>query len=73
KCRDEACDWVLFRNICGVQLSYREIDALLVKGRTPLIKKMMGRNGKSFNAYILLDGSGSTSFEFEQKKKGKYK
>ncbi|MGG7466675.1 MULTISPECIES: type IA DNA topoisomerase [Bacteroidota] len=73
KCRDVACDWVLFRNICGVQLSYREIDALLIKGRTPLIKKMMGRNGKSFNAYILLDGSGSTSFEFEQKKKGKYK
>ncbi|WP_185286217.1 type IA DNA topoisomerase [Chryseobacterium indologenes] len=73
KCTDEACGWVLFRNICGVQLSYREIDALLVKGRTPLIKKMMGRNKKAFNAYILLDGSGSTSFEFEQKKKGKYK
>ncbi|MFS4474301.1 DNA topoisomerase [Chryseobacterium sp. T20] len=73
KCREEACHWVLFRNICGVQLSYREIDALLVKGRTPLIKRMIGRNGKSFNAYILLDGSGSTSFEFEQKKKGKYK
>lgn len=71
KCTDEACDWVLFRNICGVQLSYREIDALLIKGRTPLIKKMMDRNRKSFNAYILLDGSGSTSFEFEQKKKGK--
>lgn len=73
KCTDEACDWVLFRNICGVQLSYQEIDALLVKGRTPLIKKMMGRNRKSFNAYILLDGAGSISFEFEQKKKGKYK
>lgn len=73
KCTDEACGWVLFRNICGVQLSYREIDALLVKGRTPLIKKMMGRNKKAFNAYILLDGSGSTSFEFEQQKKGKYK
>lgn len=73
KCTDEACDWVLFRNICGVQLSYREIDALLSKGRTPLIKKMMGRNKKLFNAHILLDGSGSTSFEFEQKKKGKLK
>ncbi|MDQ1805084.1 DNA topoisomerase [Chryseobacterium sp. CKR4-1] len=73
KCTDESCGWVLFRNICGVQLSYKEIDALLVKGRTPLIKKMMGRNKKAFNAYILLDGSGSTSFEFEQKKKGKYK
>jgi DNA topoisomerase-3 len=24
KCTDEGCDWVLFRNICGVQLSYRK-------------------------------------------------
>ncbi|AZB25080.1 MULTISPECIES: type IA DNA topoisomerase [Bacteroidota] len=73
KCTDEGCGWVLFRNICGVQLSYKEIDALLKKGRSPLIKKMVGRNKKAFNAYILLDGSGSTSFEFEQKNKGKYK
>ena len=73
KCTDEGCGWVLFRNICGVQLSYKEIDALLKKGRSPLIKKMVCRNKKAFTAYILLDGSGSTSFEFEQKNKGKYK
>jgi DNA topoisomerase-3 len=73
KCSDEQCGWILFRNICGVQLNYKEIEALLVKHRTPLIKKMMGRNKKPFNAYILLDQAGSTSFEFELKKKGKYK
>jgi DNA topoisomerase-3 len=73
KCTNESCEWILFRNICGVQLSYREIDALLTKGRTPLIKSMVGKSKKSFNAYILLDGSGSTTFEFEQKKKGKYR
>ncbi|MGE6397093.1 DNA topoisomerase [Chryseobacterium scophthalmum] len=73
KCIDEECGWILFRNICGVQLSYKEIDALLSKGKSPLIKKMVGRNKRPFNAYILLDGAGSTSFEFEQKKKGKYK
>lgn len=73
KCTDEACDWMLFRNICGVQLPYQQIEALLKKGRTALIKNMIGRSKKPFNAYILLDGAGSTSFEFEQKKKGKYK
>lgn len=73
KCTDEHCGWILFRNICGVQLNYKEIEALLIKYRTPLIKKMMGRNQKPFNAYILLDKAGSTSFEFELKKKGKYK
>lgn len=71
KCTDEQCGWILFRNICGIQLSYKEIEALLTKHRTPLIKKMMGRNKKPFNAYILLDQAGSTSFEFELKKKGK--
>lgn len=73
KCTDEGCGWILFRNICGVQLNYKDIDALLTKGRTPLIKKMVGRNKIPFNAYIMLDGSGSTTFEFEQKKKGKYR
>lgn len=73
KCTDEQCGWILFRNICGIQLSYKEIEALLTNHRTPLIKKMMGRNKKPFNAYILLDQAGSTSFEFELKKKGKCK
>ncbi len=73
KCTNEDCGWILFRKICDVQLSYTEIEALLTKRRTPLIRKMMGRNKKAFNAYILLDEAGSTSFEFEQNKKGKYK
>ncbi len=73
KCTDEQCGWILFRNICGIQLNYKEIEALLTKHRTPLIKKMMGRNKKPFNAYILLDQAGTTSFEFELKKKGKCK
>lgn len=73
KCTDEKCGWKLFRSICGVQLQYKEIEALLTKRRTPLIKKLVGRNKKPFSAYILLDGSGSTTFEFEEKKKNKYK
>lgn len=73
KCTDEQCGWILFRNICGIQLNYKEIEALLTKHRTPLIKKMMGRNKNPFNAYILLDQAGTTSFEFELKKKGKCK
>ncbi|MDR6513749.1 type IA DNA topoisomerase [Chryseobacterium camelliae] len=73
KCNDEECGWKLYRNVCGVQLQYREIEALLTQGRTPLIKKMMGRNKKPFNAYILLDGSGSTTFEFEEKRKEKFR
>ncbi|WP_353148532.1 DNA topoisomerase [Chryseobacterium sp.] len=72
KCTDEGCGWVLFRNICGVQLSYKEIESLLTRKRTSLIKNMTSRNKKEFNAYILLE-DGSIVFEFEKNKKGKYK
>lgn len=71
KCNNEGCGWFLFRTICGVQLTYKDVEILLTKRRSPLIKNMKGRNEKSFNAYILLDPSGSITFEFEQKKKGR--
>lgn len=69
KCSNEGCGWFLFRTICGVQLTYKDVEVLLTKKRSPLIKNMKGRNEKSFNAYILLDPSGSTTFEFERTKK----
>lgn len=69
KCSNEDCGWFLFRTICGVQLTYKDVEILLTKKHSPLIKNMKGHNGKSFNAYILLDPSGSTTFEFERTKK----
>ncbi|AKK71346.1 DNA topoisomerase I [Chryseobacterium gallinarum] len=68
KCSNDGCGWFLFRTICGVQLTYKDVEVLLTKKRSPLIKNMKGRNEKSFNAYILLDPSGSTTFEFERTK-----
>ncbi|MDN5395617.1 MAG: DNA topoisomerase 3, partial [Chryseobacterium sp.] len=54
KCPDEECKWVQFRNVCGVKLSIQQITSLINNGKTPLIKNMKSRNGKKFNAYILL-------------------
>lgn len=73
RCSTQECGWLIFRNVCGVLLSYKEIESLLTQKRTPLIRKMVSKNKSVFNAYIILATDGSTSFEFEPKKKRKFK
>lgn len=65
KCPDEACNWLQFRNVCGVQLSVAEIENLVNKGKTSLIKGMKSKAGKKFDAFILLKDNGESSFEFD--------
>ncbi|MCH5685194.1 topoisomerase C-terminal repeat-containing protein [Niabella sp. W65] len=42
-----------------------EIENLVKKGKTSLIKGMKSKSGKKFDAYIVMKGNGETSFEFE--------
>ncbi|ATL48970.1 DNA topoisomerase III [Chitinophaga caeni] len=65
KCPDEGCGWLQFRTVCGVQLAVPDIESLIRKGRSPLIKGMKSRSGKKFNAFIVLDDHGNTSFQFD--------
>ncbi|MFP3596844.1 DNA topoisomerase 3 [Chryseobacterium sp. SIMBA_029] len=68
KCPDVVCKWVLFRNICGVQLDLKEVENLIKKGKTSLLKGMTSRAGKKFDARIILNGKAETAFEFENNK-----
>jgi DNA topoisomerase-3 len=68
KCPDEACSWVQFRNVCGVQIGISEIENLVNKGKTALIKGMTSKAGKKFDAYIVLNEDYKTSFEFAKNK-----
>lgn len=65
KCPDEQCNWMQFRNVCGVQLSVEQITLLINNKRTPLIKNMKAKNGKKFNAFIVLKDDLGTAFKFE--------
>ncbi|MVZ63753.1 type IA DNA topoisomerase [Sphingobacterium humi] len=67
KCPDEACSWLQFCNVCGVQLSMADITSLVSKGRTPLIKDMKSKAGKKFDACIVLNEQAESTFEFEKK------
>lgn len=71
KCKDENCNWVQFRNICGIQLNLVDLEALITKGNTNLLKGMNSKSGKKFDAFIAMDEGGETSFVFPRKKKGK--
>ncbi len=66
KCPDEICNWIQFRNICDVQISIADIESLINKGKTSLIKGMKARSGKRFDAYITLNNKAETIFEFEK-------
>jgi len=68
KCPEEVCGWLQFRNVCGVQIGISEIETLINKGKTPLIKGMKSKAGKKFDAYIVLDVDFKTSFEFDKNK-----
>ena len=68
KCPDEAFNWVQFRNVCGVQIGITDIENLVNKKKTSLIKGMKSKAGKKFDAYIVLNEDCKTSFEFAKNK-----
>lgn len=69
KCPNEACNWIQFRNVCGIQLSIADITSLVNKGKTSLIKGMKSKAGKSFDAYIVLKEDYTSTFEFDKSEK----
>lgn len=71
KCREEACDFRVFREVCGTFLSEDNIRDLITTGRTPILKGLTSKAGKKFNARLVLGEDFSTSFEFEEGKKKK--
>lgn len=66
KCPDEVCNWIQFRNVCGSHISMADIESLITKGKTSLIKGMKSKAGKKFDAYIVLNEDHKTSFDFEK-------
>lgn len=68
KCKDEVCNWLQFRMVCGKVLAVSDIKLLIENRKSSLIKGMKSKAGKSFNAYIILNTAGESSFEFEKTK-----
>ena len=68
KCRNEGCDFHVFREICGTLLTEDNIRDLIITGRTPVLNGLTSKAGKKFNARLVLNEEYTTSFVFENKK-----
>ena len=78
KCSNENCGLMVFRSIAKKDLTDTQLTALLVNGKTGIIKGFTSsKTGKTFDAAIAFDAGYKTVFQFEDKnkggKKGKYK
>lgn len=66
KCENAACGLTVFRTIAKKELTDGQLEALLVKGRTPTIKGFARKDGGTFEAAVVFDGDYRTTFAFEQ-------
>lgn len=79
KCNNENCGLTVFRTISKKDLTDTQLTALLMNGKTGVIKGFTsGKTGKTFDAAVAFDVGYKTVFRFEDKykssgKKSKYK
>src|SRR3712207_7204648 len=61
KCRSEGCTFVVFREVCGTFLSEDNLRDLIKTRRTPILKGLVSKAGKKFNARLVLRSEEHTS------------
>ncbi len=69
KCKNDECNFIVFRDIAGKRLSEKQVEELITNGKTALIKGFKSNAGVSFDAVLLLDDSHRTTFQFPKRKK----
>ena len=68
-CESKECNFVIWKNICGKNLSSAQVVKLLAKGKTDTIKGFKSKTGKTFDAAIKLNADHKTEFVFSSSKK----
>lgn len=67
QCTSDECDFHIFREIAGKKISAIQIDKLLSKGRSDLLKGFKGKEGKKFEAVLSLNKeSWKVDFSFDK-------
>lgn len=67
-CTNTECEFILFKKILNKTLSASNVRMLLSdKRQTNLIKGLVGKSGKTFDAYITFNDSYSTTFQFPKR------
>ena len=71
KCSNVDCTLTIFRNKCDKQLSDKQIVELVTKRKTGLIKGFKGKNGKAFDASLVLDEQFNVGFHSPKRKRNR--
>lgn len=66
-CGTEGCDFVVFRNVSNKTLTETQVTDLITKGKTGLIKGLVGKSGKAFSASLKLNQDFKVVFDFDLK------
>ncbi len=64
KCSNAECDFLIFREIAGKKISENQIQSLIQKKQTSIIKGFTSKAGKKFDAKLILDDSFKIKFLF---------
>ena len=67
KCDNPDCGLVVFRQKAGKNLTDDQMNQLLTKGKTGLIKGFTSKQGKKFDASVAFDDSFNTIFVFQER------
>lgn len=67
-CSDYAkgCNFTVWRTIASKKLTDNQIIELIKKGKSPLIKGLVSKSEKKFDAYLVLQSGGGVGFEFKK-------
>lgn len=63
------CKFGIWKEIANKKITHKNVEDLITKGRTSLIKGFKGKSGNEFEAYLVLDNELKTAFEFNNNKK----
>lgn len=63
-----ACKYTIWRDMAGKKLNDESMKTLLTKGETRLLTGFKGKNGKTFDAHVVVDENGEKSFRFDNNK-----
>ncbi|SFL08260.1 DNA topoisomerase-3 [Porphyromonadaceae bacterium KH3CP3RA] len=73
KCNNEDCGFILFRNKSGKDLTDGQIEDLITKGKTGIIKGFKSKENKPFDAVLSLNSDCKPTFDFNSNKRKKSK
>lgn len=63
------CKFSIWKTICGKKMNEDNVQELITKRKTRLIKGFKSSQGRQFDAYVVLKENNTTGLEFPQRKK----